>query len=140
MLFMRIFEMNSKITKEIEEGIKRTEKYLNGWGDFAMISDNVFIVLKKNDVAQGKDKACCEAKKKMKQVFSSHPDFTTFHMNDGHMLLLLRDLVGVFSKEEIKEEDYNDSNKHFGLALSLRSEAFEACEKNRVIALVDIEQ
>lgn len=137
---MKIFEMNGKITKDIEVGIQRTEKYLNGWGDFAMISDNVFIVLKKNDVAQGTDNACREAKKKMKQVFNQHPDFTTFHMVDGHMLLLLGDLVGVFSKEEIKDEDYNDSNKHFGLALSLRSEAFEACEKKKIIALVDIEQ
>lgn len=56
------------------------------------------------------------------------------------MLLLLRDLVGVFSKEEIKEEDYNDSNTRFGLALSLRSDAFEACEKKEIIALIDIEQ
>lgn len=137
---MKIFEMNGKITKDIEVGIQRTEKYLNGWGDFAMISDDVFIVLKKNDVAQGTDNVCCEAKKKMKQVFNQHPDFTTFHMDDGHMLLLLADLVGVFSKEEIKDEDYNDSNKHFGLALSLRSEAFEAYEKKKIIALVDIEQ
>ena len=105
-----------------------------------MIFDNVFVVLKKNDVAQGTAKACSEANKKMKQVFNQHPDFTTFHMDDGHMLLLLGDLVGVFSKEEIAEEDYNDSDKHLGLALSLRSEAFEACEKKEIIALVDIEQ
>ena len=137
---MKIFEMNSKITKEIEVGIQRTEKYLNGWGDFAMISDNVFVVLKKNDVAQGKDKACCEVNEKMEKVFSNHPDFTTFHMDDGHMLLLLEELVGVFSKEEIRAEDYDDSNKRLGLALSLRSEAFEACEKKKIIALVDIGQ
>lgn len=137
---MKIIEMRRKLTEEELAGIKRGNKYLNGWGDFAMLSNNVFIVLKKNDVAQGTDNACCEAKKKMKQVFNQHPDFTTFHMDDGHMLLLLGDLVGVFSKEEIADEDYNDSDKCFGLALSLRSEAFEACEKKEIIALVDIEQ
>jgi len=137
---MKIVEMGKPLTKEELEGIQRADKYLNNWGDFAMIFDNVFVVLKKNDVAQGIAKACSEANKKMKQVFNQHPDFTTFHMDDGHMLLLLEDLVGVFSKEEITEEDYNDSDKHLGLALSLRSEAFEACEKKEIIALVDIEQ
>jgi len=137
---MKIVEMGKPLTKEELEGIQRADKYLNNWGDFAMIFDNVFVVLKKNDVAQGIAKACSEASKKMKQVFNQHPDFTTFHMDDGHMLLLLGDLVGVFSKEEITEEDYNDSDKHLGLALSLRSEAFEACEKKEIIALVDIEQ
>jgi len=137
---MKIVEMGKPLTKEELEGIQRADKYLNNWGDFAMIFDNVFVVLKKNDVAQGIAKACSEASKKMKQVFNQHPDFTTFHMDDGHMLLLLEDLVGVFSKEEITEEDYNDSDKHLGLALSLRSEAFEACEKKEIIALVDIEQ
>lgn len=137
---MKIVEMGKPLTKEELEGIQRADKYLNNWGDFAMIFDNVFVVLKKNDVAQGIAKACSEANKKMKQVFNQHPDFTTFHMDDGHMLLLLGDLVGVFSKEEITEEDYNDSDKHLGLALSLRSEAFEACENKEIIALVDIEQ
>lgn len=137
---MKIIEMGRKLTEEELEGIKRSDKYLNGWGDFAMISNNVFIVLKKNDVAQGTDNACCEAKEKMEQVFCQHPDFTTFHMDDGHVLLLLGGLVGAFSKEEIADEDYNDSDKHFKLALSLRSEIFEACEKEEIIALVDIEQ
>ncbi|MBR5273566.1 MAG: hypothetical protein IKU25_09305 [Clostridia bacterium] len=137
---MKIIEMGRKLTEEELEGIKRSDKYLNGWGDFAMISNNVFIVLKKNDVAQGTDNACCEAKEKMEQVFCQHPDFTTFHMDDGHVLLLLGGIVGVFSKEEIADEDYNDSDKHFKLALSLRSEIFEACEKEEIIALVDIEQ
>ena len=64
---MKIVEMGKPLTKEELEGIQRADKYLNNWGDFAMIFDNVFVVLKKNDVAQGIAKACSEANKKMKR-------------------------------------------------------------------------
>ena len=134
---MRIVEMDRVLTQEELEGVRRADKYLNNWGDFAMVAENVFVVLGENVVSKGVEEACREVEEKINEFFGQVPDFTTFLMDDGHMLLLLGENVGVFSKQEISTEDYEE--KEFIRSIALRAEAFEACERKSIIALVDIQ-
>ena len=135
---MKIIEVERKLTSSEIQGAERTERYLNGWGNFVMLTENACIPLNEGELSEDLVKTCNTVKKKMRSVFTKHPDFSTFHMKDGHMLVLLEEEALIFDPEEMSDEEYEE--KKFGRAMMLREELFEACEREEVLAIVDIEK
>lgn len=137
---MKIFEMGCKLTENVKLGIQRTEKYLNNWGDFAMIDENVFIPLEKTKLKDGIEVVKQEVNEIMDRIFGMHPDFNCYLMNDNYMLVLVCGIAGVFDKEKMSDEDYGNQAVRFERAMILRNKLFEACERREILALVDIEK
>ena len=135
---MKTIEVERKLTSSEIQGAERIERYLNGWGNFAMIAENACIPLNAGELSEDLVKTCNTVKKKMRNVFTKHPDFLTFHMKDGHMLVLLEEKALIFDPEEMSEEEYEE--KKFIKGMMLREDLFEACEKEEVLAIVDIEK
>ena len=136
-LDMQIIEMGRPLTENELLGVKRADKYLNGWGDFAMIGENVFLSLDNADVAKDPQGACQEAREQMKSILNRHPDFSTMIMKDNHMLILM-EFAGAFGREALSKEECKDSKTRLAHSLALRNELLAACEKGEILALVDI--
>lgn len=134
---MQIIEIGRPLTENEVLGVKRANHYLNGWGDFAMIGENVFLALDNVDVSKDTEDACRKAKVKMKSILSQTPDFSVYFMMDGHVLILMSD-AGAFEQEEMSKEEFNDSGIQLAHSLALRNDLLEACEKGEILALVDI--
>lgn len=134
---MQIIEMGRPLTENEVLGVERANKYLNRWGDFAMIGENVFLSLDNADVSKDAAGACRQAMERMRSILNQHPDFSTLFMMDNHILILMED-AGAFGREAMSKEEYNDSKARLAHSLALRSELLEACEKGEILALVDI--
>jgi len=134
---MQIIEMGRPLTENEILGVKRADKYLNGWGDFAMIGENVFLSLDNVDVSKDTEGACREARAQMRSILNRHPDFSTLFMMDGHMLVLM-EFAGAFGREAMSKDESDDSKVRLAHSLALRNELLEACEKGEILALVDI--
>ena len=135
---MQIIEIGRPLTENEVFGVKRADHYLNGWGDFAMIGENVFLSLDDVDVSKDIEGACREAKAQMKSILNRPPDFSAHLMKDNHVLILVG-VAGAFGREAIIEEEFNDSKIKLAHSLALRGELLKACEKGEILALVDIE-
>lgn len=134
---MQMIEMSRPLTENEVLGVKRADRYLNGWGDFAMLGENVFLSLENVDVSKDVEGACREAKARMESILNQHPDFSTLFMKDDHMLILMGD-AGAFGREAMSGEEYNDPKARLAHSLALRGELLAACEKSEILALVDI--
>ena len=134
---MRIFEMGRPLTENEVLGAQRADTYLNGWSDFAMIGENVFLALDDVDVSKDAEGACQRAKARMRSILKRHPDFSTHFMKDEHVLVLVGD-AGAFGREAICGEAFNDSKVRISHSLALRGELLAACEKGEILALVDV--
>ena len=137
---MKIIEMGRKLTEKEQLGIQMVERYLNGWGDFAMLNDHVFVPLNDTKVSDGIDVAKEKVFESIDKMQSAHPDFSSYLMKDDHVLVLVRDLVGAFDRQVTSVEEYNNKGINFQKVMTLRNELFEACEQGEIIALVDIEK
>ena len=61
---MKIIEAERKLTSSEIQGAEKTERYLNGWGNFAMLTDNACIPLNKGELSEDLVKTCNTVKKK----------------------------------------------------------------------------
>ena len=134
---MQIIEIGRPLTENELLGVKRADRYLNGWGDFVMIGENVFLTLDNVDVSKDIEGVCQQAKAQMQSLLNQHPDFSTFFMLDNHVLILVGNAIA-FGREEISKEEYENPTIRFAHSLDLRGELLEACEKGEILALVDI--
>lgn len=134
---MQIIEMGRPLTEKEVLGVQRADRYLNGWGDFAMIGENAFLSLDNMDVSKDAEGACREARTRTESISNQPPDFSVHLMMDQHMLILMGD-AGAFGWETMGEKEFHDPQIRLARSLALRSELLEACEKGEILALVDI--
>ena len=112
------------------------QSYLDGETDIAMLSENVFVILDETKASDGVKEVCKAVRRYVDDIFSHHPDFSCYRMDDGHMLVIVGHVIA-FSKEKITEEDFENSKVRFMNALALRGDLFEVCERAQVLAIVD---
>ena len=134
---MQIIEIGRPLTENELLGVKRADRYLNGWGDFAMIGENVFLTLENVDVSKDIESVCQQAKAQMQSLLNQHPDFSTFFRLDNHVLIRMGDAIA-FGREEISKDEFENPTIQLEYSLDLRGDLLEACEKGEILALVDI--
>ena len=131
---MRFIEVDKKLTEEVVNGMKRTEYYLDGNCEFAMLSDNVFVVLKETKVADGLNKVRKEVNRFIDKVLSNHPDFNTYLLDDGYTLVTVYG-VYAFERDRVGMDDYDNPVASLKRSLMIRNELLEACENRKIIAI-----
>lgn len=93
---------------------------------FACIGQRVMVIIPdetSHDVEVLKEQAL----QYMDEAISTHPDFTVYEMNDGHVLLCLDSGVFAFSEEPCRSG--------MTVNFALREECLEAAEKGEIIAI-----
>lgn len=133
---MRIIEADVKLTEEAVNGMKRTEYYLDGKSDFAMLSDNVFVILENSKARDGVEAVREEVNELIYEVLSNHPDFSSYLMDDSYLLVVVGG-VYVFGREKTSKEEYEDRNIKFARSMLLRNELLEACKNKEILAIAD---
>ena len=133
---MKMIEVNGSMSEELVNGVQRAESYLDGETDIAMLSENVFVILDETKASDGVEEVCKAVRRYVDDIFSHHPDFSCYRMDDGHMLVIVGHVIA-FSKEKITEEDFENSQVRFMNALALRGDLFEVCERAQILVIVD---
>ena len=117
---------NRELTEYEVESIRRFRSYTDGVS-FACLGEGILMILEEGS----KDAEVLKAKalEQMEAALSMHPDFTTYHMDDGYAMVCLN--VGVFA---ISPGPCPDAGLE--LYLILRNRCLEACEGGEVLAVV----
>lgn len=117
--------VDRELTEEEIQSMQKFRSYTDGVS-FACIGQRVMVIIPdetSHDVEVLKEQAL----QYMDEAISTHPDFTVYEMNDGHVLLSLDSGVFAFSEEPCRS----------GMAVNfaLREECLEAAEKGEIIAI-----
>jgi len=128
--------------RDLTEGerfaIDRFSYYYDEGRSFVVIGDNAVVVMPIGDEKSHEEIIQC-AKDAMAGIAGSHPDFSSYIMDDGNVLIEMN--YNVYSVADGKEEGLaeRDEKVPIGTAVSVREYCLRAAERNEVIAIVEPE-
>lgn len=117
--------VDRELTEEEIASMKKFRSYTDGVS-FACLRERVMVMLH-DEPEKDVEKLKAKALEHMGEALSSHPDFTVYQMEDGHILLFLDSGIFTFSKEPCAES--------MAVNLVLRQECLDAAGKKQVIAV-----
>ena len=123
-----------ELTRGERFAIDRFSHYFNNQRAFAVVGDNTVVVLTEQETHE---KIIEISKNAMNSVLNSHPDFNSYIMNDGNVLVeMLYNLYAVADGQEAGILP-TDKEAPIGIALATRSYCLAAAENCEVIAIVE---
>ena len=127
---------NRELTEKENDMINHFTYYVASKDPFCLISENTVIVFKPDDIDGKTDEEIEEfALDNINEMLSSHPDFTSFIMDDGYGLVSM--MNGIFGiTEKLSEKEVEADEFDFVTALTVRGNILCDCENNGVLALV----
>ena len=123
-----------ELTKGELFAIDRFSHYFDNQRAFAVVGDNTVVVLAGQE---SHEKIIEISKNAMISVLNGHPDFSSYIMNDGNVLVEM--LYNVCSIADGQEAGILPTDKEvpIGIALATRSYCLAAAENCEVIAIVE---
>ncbi len=121
--------VDRELTEKEVESIKKFRSYTDGVS-FACLKENVMIIIEEEERCRDAEILREKAKDAMKYALSIMPDFTSYDMDDGCVLVCTDGGAFAFTEKAVRKEENN-----IGLLLELRGRALEACEEGNIIAI-----
>lgn len=127
--------VDRELTETEQATIEHFAYYFSGRQDFACLAEYVVMPLDSrsmNDMGK--------IKEEIAGVLRSHPDFSTYVMDDGFGLVILLDKIYGITPEKLTEEEIQKGEMDLVPALLLRQDCLEACQNETVIAIISKEK
>jgi tetraacyldisaccharide-1-P 4'-kinase len=127
---------NRDLTVGERFAIDRFSYYFNEGRPFAVIGDNAVVVM---ESVKSHEEIIKSAKTAMGSILSTHPDCSSYIMDDGNVMIEMN--YNVYSVADGKKEGIKtkDEEVPVGIAINVRGYCLQAAERNEVIAIVEPE-
>lgn len=135
---MNIHKLDPRpLTQKETEVIEHFRYYFDFQKTFALIGPRTAAVLGESRAEDGENLASLRqaALGAMSVLLESPPDFSAYVMDDGFGLTAMDGEVYTLSPEPLSQEEIEQGEMAFPLALDLRNQCLEACGAGEVLAI-----